>query len=85
LCFAPGSPVGTLLVVNALLLTLAGFAAMYWRLPHLVLMGLAVALGLWVLRLHIQPFLQLTGQQVAHARKVEGVNALLALLFSAMQ
>jgi hypothetical protein len=85
LCFAPGSPGGTLLVVNALLLTLVGFAAMYWHEPFLLLAGLATALALWFFRLHLQPLLLLSGEEVASARKAEGVSLLLVLLFSAMQ
>jgi hypothetical protein len=73
------------LVFNALLLTLAGFAAMYWHQPLLLLVGVAAALALWVARLHRQPLLPLSAQEVASARKAEGVNLLLVLLFSAMQ
>jgi hypothetical protein len=85
LCFAPGSPGGLLLVLNALLLTLAGFAGIFWHSPIPVLVGVAVAVTVWVLRLHVQPFIALSPEQTAAARKREGFWLFAFVLFSWLQ
>ena len=83
--YAPGSSGGVVMVLNTLALTVAGFAAIYWQSWVPLAPGVALAFALWLFRLHAQPLFTLTAQQVASARKVEGLGLLLAVVFSAKQ
>ena len=78
--FAPGSEGGQLVVLNAVVLTAAGFCAAYWRsgLPLIAGVGIAVALGCF--RLHQQPLFALSSAQVAQARKAEGWGFVLLVI-----
>ena len=73
------------MVLNALVITLAGFAAAYWQSLLPLAAGVVVALYLWFARLHMQPLFALTPQQVALARKAEGAGLVLLVVFSFMQ
>jgi hypothetical protein len=83
--YAPGSSTGIIMVLNSLLLTAAGFVAVYWQSWVPLVPGVAAAFALWLFRLHIQALFSLSPQQVARARKAEGFNLLLLVIFSAMQ
>jgi hypothetical protein len=85
LCFTPSSPDGVLLVVNTVLLTLAGFFASLWHSPLPLAIGCAVAVALWMLRLHIQPLVALSPEQVAAARMAEGFWVIVLLVLSALR
>jgi hypothetical protein len=84
LSYAPGSAGGIVMVVNALVLTGAGFCAVYWQSWMPLVPGVAVAFALWLLRLHFEPLFSLSEQQVSQAR-VKGSSLLLAILFSPLQ
>jgi hypothetical protein len=73
------------MVLNSLLLTATGFAAIYWQSWIPLVPGIAAALALWLFRLHIQPLFSLSPQQVTRARKANVFNFLLLVIFSAMQ
>jgi CBS-domain-containing membrane protein len=85
LSYAPGSAGGKVMVLNALVLTLAGFASAYWRSPLPLAAGVAVAIALWLFRLHMQQLFCLSPAQVAQARKAEGFGLVFLVLFSVMQ
>lgn len=85
LCFTPNSPGGVLLVFNTLLVTAAGFLAAYLYSPVPLTIGAALAVTLWMLRLHIQPLVALTDDQVAQARKQEGFWLFVLVILSALR
>jgi len=79
--FAPGSPSGVVMVLNTLVLTAAGFAAVYWHSSFPVVLGVFAALGFWLLQRHVQPMVALTPEQAARARRAHGLELLFAVLF----
>lgn len=79
--FAPGSPSGVVMVLNTLALTVAGFAAIYWKSSFPVALGVLIALGLWLLQRHVQPLFAVSKEQAAKARKAQGLDLLLTVLF----
>lgn len=85
LCFAPGSPGGVLAVFNVVLLTASGFAASAWHTPWPLAAAAVVAVALWLLRLHAQPFLALTPAQAAAALKHEGFWLFVFIVLSLFQ
>lgn len=85
LCFTPNSPGGVLLVLNTVLLTVAGFLGAYLYSPVPLAIGAALAVTLWLFRLHIQPLVALTDEQVAEARKREGFWLLVLVVLSALR
>ena len=85
LCFAPGSPSGVLLVLNTVLLTVAGFLAAYLYSPVPLAIGAALAVTLWMLRLHVQPLIALSEEQVAESRKREGFWFFILVVLSALR
>jgi hypothetical protein len=84
-CFTPSSPGGVLLVLNTILLTAAGFLAAYLHSPVPLGMGAALALTLWMCRLHIQPLVALSDDQVSEARKREGFWLFVLVVLSALR
>jgi hypothetical protein len=72
-------------VLNVVLLAVAGLASAYWRSPFPLVVGAALAVSLWLGRIHAQPLIGLTAHQVAQARKAEGLGWLLAIIFSVAQ
>lgn len=85
LCFTPNSPGGVLLVLNILLLTAAGFLAAHLSSPVPLAIGAALALALWMFRLHIQPLVALSDEQVSEARKREGFWLFVLIILSALR
>jgi hypothetical protein len=72
------------MVLSAVVLTLAGFAAAHFQSSLPIAVGVLVALALWFVRLHMQSLCGLTALQVARSRKAEGLGFLLLILFSAL-
>jgi hypothetical protein len=85
LCFTPNSPGGVLLVLNVAILTVAGFLASYLYSPVPLAIGAALAVALWMARLHVQPLVALSADQVAKARVQEGFWLLVVVVLSALR
>jgi hypothetical protein len=81
LSYAPGSAGGTVMVVNTLLLTAAGFASFYWQSWLPVSIAASLAAFLWLYRLHRQPMVKLSLRQAEMARALEAAS-LLGVLFA---
>jgi hypothetical protein len=79
LSHAPGSPNGQLLVSNAAVVTLAGFLGIYLHSAFPLVAAALLALFRWALRLHKQPFLRVSQEQVRLARASEGLGAAVLL------
>jgi|GEM_PF-4066884 len=84
-CFTPNSPGGVLLVLNTVLLTAAGFLAAHLYSPVPLALGAALAVMLWMVRLHIQPLVALSNEQVSEARKREGFWLFVLIVLSALR
>jgi hypothetical protein len=83
--FLPSSKSSQLLVFNCFLLTLAGFASIYWHsvLP-LAAAGVA-ALILWVFGLHRRQLAPVSPEQIRLARQSEGLGVLFLLWLTGSQ
>lgn len=84
-CFAPNSPSGVLLVFNTVLLGVAGFFAAYLYSSAPLALGAALAVMLWMFRLHIQPLIGLSDDQVTECRKREGLWLLVLMILTALR
>ena len=72
-------------MLNTALLTAAGFFASHFHLPVPLALGAALALTLWMFRLHIQPLVALSDKQVSEARKREGFWLFVLIVLSALR
>jgi hypothetical protein len=83
--FCPQAPGGSVLVTNAIVLTLAGFASIAFHSGVPLALGAVLSGAVWLLRIHFARINTITAEEAARVRVATGASVILVLLSSLVQ
>jgi hypothetical protein len=83
--FCPQAPGGSVLVTNAITLTLAGFVSIALHSVVPLALGAVACGAVWLLRIHLVRINAISAEEVARVRVATGASVVLVLLSSLIQ